>query len=123
MVPGATASSIASLAMTDPYFRVRLRAPMRIWTGRGSVTPTIRALFEEVRIALIDGVPDLDVAGEDLLFQLIDLGEGHSWNFVFRVFHRGETNAILRETQHDRLAAGKLVLSIVFHHRLYRYIG
>jgi hypothetical protein len=74
----------------------------------GSVTLTIRVLFEEVRIALIDSVPDLDVAGKDLLFQLIDLGEGRSWNFVFRVFHRGEIYAILRETQYDRLAAGSL---------------
>src|ERR1700677_2461547 len=123
MVPGATASSTASLAMTDSYLRVRFRAPMRICTDPRSVTPTIRVLFEEVRIALIDSVPDLDVAGKDLLFQLVDLGKGCSWNFVFRVFHWGETHAILRETQYDRLAAGKLLLSVVFNHRLYRDIG
>src|SRR5258708_25684988 len=105
--------------MTDPYLRVRLRAPMRIWTGWGSVTLTIRVLFEEVRIALIDSVPDLDVAGKYLLFQLIDLCEGRSWNFVLRVFHRGEANAILRKTQHYPLAAWKLMLGIVFHHHPY----
>src|ERR1700751_1884174 len=104
--------------MTDPYLRVRLCAPMRIWTGWDSVKLTIRVLFEEVRIALIDSVPDLDVAGKDLAFQFVELGKDRSWNFVFRVSHRRETHAILRETQYDRLAAGKFLLGIIFHYRL-----
>ena len=47
----------------------RLRAPSR--TATRAAYPS----FEEVRIALVDHVPDLDLAGQDLLLQTLDLGE------------------------------------------------
>src|SRR3954451_23191616 len=105
-VPEATDNVTSSLATTLPKRRVTLRAPSRVAATGGSG-------LVELRIALVDDVPDLDLAVDDALLGVVDLREDGGGDVLLRVLHLREPDAVVLEAEVHRLAAVQLAGSVL----------